>query len=269
MDNETEPNIAHPNGDEVTSGVKSTRAIKLRVTDIEWLQDSACEGESPAAVLSRLREELRVAREQEIVLEAAIKEYGTMISQLNSDLETLRPGSRTAIAAPGQTAIGDFGGEMVKDAMDAIKDVCDDETVCVKTALHLLDKKAEVVGKQLDRDHTKDEKAKDRDHARDEKEKDRKLKMDIETRRAEHQKNLALIKKGIVKDADLEDVTFLGSTEKRKTPGERLAEKKKRAYHAANGEEDGDFVDPDDECFDDGEELGDADPAEQEDHDHA
>jgi len=267
MDNETEPNIAHPNGDEVTSGVKSTRAIKLRVTDIEWLQDSACEGESPAAVLTRLREEF-------ISLSAKCDNYESAVTMLRAENDVLQDGldnlgSRTAIAAPGQTAIGDFGGEVVKDTMDALKDVCDDETVCVKTALHLIDTNADIMSKQLDRDHTKDEKAKDRDHTRDEKEKDRKLKMDLETTRADHQKKLALIKKGIVDEEDLEGVVFLGSMEKRKTPGERLADMKSRAYHAANGEDDSDFVDPDDECFDDGEELGDADPAEQEDHDHA
>jgi len=249
MDRETEQNDTHPNGDEVTDNVKATRAVKMRVTDINWLNDEGVEGESPAATLSRLRDELLTAREQEIVLEAAIEEYGTMISQLNSDLEDLRSGSSTALTSPGQSSLGDFGSDAIKDAMDTIGDVCDDETVCVKTALHLIDKKADVMGKQLDRDHSSEEKEKDRDHARDEKEKDRKLKQDLEKSKADHQTNLALIKRGIVRDEDLENVTFLGSMEKRKTPGERLAEKKKRAYHAADGEED-DFGDP-------GEEVGD------------
>ncbi len=170
--------------------------------------------------------EVLTLRAENDVLQDGLDEFGKL-------------GPRTVLAAPGQTSIGDFGGGAVKDTMDALADVCDDETVCVKTALHLIDKKADIVGRQLDRDHSSGEKLKDRDHVKDEKEKDRKLKMDLETSRAEHQKNLALIKKGIVKEEDLEGVVFLGSMEKRKTPGEVLAEKKRQAYHAANTDEDG------------------------------
>lgn len=263
MDSETEQNDTHPNGDEVTGGAKSTRAVKMRVTDIDWLNDESIGDESPAATLSRLRNELLTSREQEIVLEAAIKEYGTMISQLNSDLEDLRSGSRTtALTSPGQSSFSDFGGDAVKDTMEKIGDICDDETVCVKTALHLIDTQADVMGKQLDRDHSREEKEKDRDHARDEKTKDRELKRDLEVSKADHQKNLALIKRGIVRDEDLENVTFLGSMEKRKTAGERLADMKNRAHHAAAADDD-DFADPGDEHFVEGEEgLDDEHPPE-------
>jgi len=241
---------------------KETKTTRLNVTDIEWLQDEAGEGESPAATLSRLRDELLSSREQGIVLEAAIKEYGTMISQLNSDLETLRSGSLTTALTPaGQSSFSDFGGGAIKDVMDEIKDVCDDETVCVKTALHMLDMKADVVVKQLDRDHSREEKEKDRDHSSGEKAKDRELKRDLETSRAEHQKNLALIRRGIVRDEDLEDVTFLNSMEKRKTAGERLADMKNRAHHAANAEDD-DFDDPGDKGIVEGEEGLDEHPPE-------
>ena len=256
MDNE-------PTQQAVNAVTKETKTTRLNVTDIEWLQDEAGDGESPAATLSRLRDELLTSREQEIVLEAAIKEYGTMISQLNSDLETLRSGHHTTALTPaGQSSFSDFGGGAIKDVMDEIKDVCDDEIVCAKTALHMIDTKADIVSRQLDRDHSREEKAKDRDHVSEEKAKDRQLKQDIETSRIDHQKDLALIKKGIVKESDLEAVVFLGSMEKRKTAGERLAEKKNRAYHAANTEED-DFGDPGD-----GEELGDAGHPEHEDLDH-
>lgn len=214
---------------------KTTKATRLNVTDIEWLQEEAEGSESPAAVLSRLRDELLTAREQEIVLEAAVKEYGTMISQLNSDLKDLRSGSSTALTSPaGQSTFGDFGGGAIKDTMDTIKDVCDDETVCAKTALHMLDTKAAMVSKQLDRDHSTDQKQLDRE----DKEKDRQLKLDLAEKKAQHERDMALIKKGVVKDEDLEGVTFLSSMEKRKTAGERLADRKKRAYHAAAGEED-------------------------------
>jgi len=246
MDTEIEQKDIHPNGDEVTDSVKSTKAIKMRVTDIEWLQEEATDGESPAATLSRLRDELLAARDNEIVLEAAVKEYGTMISQLNSDLETLRSGSSTALTSPAsQSSFSDFGGGAIKETMDAVRDVCDDETVCVKTALHMIDTKAAVMNRQLDRDHTTDQKQLDRE----DKEKDRKLKIDLAEKRAQHEKEMAMIKKGVIKDADLEGVTFLGSMKKRKTAGERLADMKNRAHHAANGEED-DFGDPGDEHLD-------------------
>ena len=221
---------------------KETKTTRLNVTDIEWLQDSAVGGESPAATLTRLHEELVSLRVKRDTNESEIAMMRAENDVLQDGIDKFgKMGSRTAIAAPGQMSIGDFGGEAVKDAMGAIKDVCDDEVACVKTALHLLDKKADVVGKQLDREHSRNEKEKDREHVMAEKEKDRKLKQDLETSRAEHQKNLALIKKGIVRDEDLEGVTFLGSMEKRKTPGERLAEQKTRAYHAANNEDDDDF----------------------------
>ena len=42
---------------------KSTKAVKLRVTDIVWLNEEGDKGESPAATLSRLREELIAFRE--------------------------------------------------------------------------------------------------------------------------------------------------------------------------------------------------------------
>jgi len=219
---------------------------ELNVTDIEWLQNEADVGESPAAALSRLREEIISLRARCVGYEEEVLAVRAVNDVLQDGIDKFgKLGSRTALAAPGQTVIGDFGGDAIKDTMETVKDVCDDETVCGKTALHLIDTQADVMGKQLDRDHASDEKQLDRDHARDEKEKDRKLKQDLETSKIDHQKNLALIKKGIVRDGDLEGVTFLGSMEKRKTPGERLADMKNRAYHAANGEE-GDFCDPDD-----------------------
>jgi len=231
----------------VNAVTKETKTIRLNVTDIEWLQSAASEGESPAATLSRMREEL-------VSIRARCDGYETEVLALRAENDVLQDGldhfdhlgSRTALATPGQTAIGDFGGAAVKDTMDALTDVCDDEAVCVKTALYLLDKNADIVSRQLDRDHSRTEKEKDREHTRDEKEKDRKLKQDLEISKAEHQKNLALIKKGIVRDGDLEGVTFLGSMEKRKTPGEELAERKRRAYLAESGEDD-DFSDPGDE----------------------
>lgn len=225
------------NGDEVTGGVRSTKAVKLRVTDIEWLQGEAGEDESPAAALTRLREELAVLREVCSGSEAEVKLLRAEVKVLQDGIEQFgKVGSRAVV--PSQTGLGDFGGEVVRDAMDAIKDVCDDETVCVKTALHLIDKKSDIIEKQLDRDHSRTEKQLDRDHVLSEKEKDRKFKADLEASKAEHQRKLALIKKGVVDRSDLEDVVFLGSVDRGKTAGERLADRKKQAYNAASGDED-------------------------------
>ncbi len=238
------------------------------------------DGESQRDILNKLiaTHGAHVELHEELVsLRARCDGYEAEVLALRAENDVLQDGidefgklkSRTALVASGQTAIGDFGGEMVKDAMDVIKDVCDDETVCVKTALHLIDKKADVIGRQLDREHSREEKGKDRDHTRDEKEKDRKLKQDLETSRAEHQKNIALIKKGIVRKEDLEGVVFLGSMDRGKTAGERLAERKERAYHAANADDDDDFDDPEGEYPGEEEVDDDADHPEYEDHDHA
>ena len=163
------------------------------------------------------------------------EDINEQLEDLKSQLEDLRSGSSTALTSPaGQSTFGDFGGGAIKETMDAVKDVCDDEVACVKTAVHLVDTKAAMVSKQLDRDHSADQKQLDRE----DKEKDRKLKLDLAEKKAQHEKDMMMIKKGIIKDEDLDGVTFLGSMEKRKTAGERLADRKKRAYHAAAGEED-------------------------------
>ncbi len=209
------------------------------------------DGESQRDLLSRLisaynenvtlHDELLTSRDQEVVLDAAVKEYGVMISQLNSDIETLRSGSPTALTSPGQQTLGEFGGGAIKETIDSIKDFCDDETVCVKTALHLIDKKADMVDKSLDRNHSENQKHLDRE----DKDKDRQLKLDLAAKRAQHELDMAMIKKGIVKEKDLEGTIFLGSTEKRRTAGAMLAERKKAAYHAADGGDDydGELVD--------------------------
>ena len=245
--------------------------VRKNITVSEELYDEFSslkeDGESQPDLLKRMIS----ACEENVTLRAdnarMVSDIKTMVNDaedINEQLEDLRSGPSTAITpTEGQSTFGDFGGGAIKETMDAVKDVCDDETVCIKTAVHLVDTKAAMVSKQLDRDHSTDQKQLDRE----DKEKDRQLKLELAEKKAQHEKDMALIKKGVVKDGDLEGVTFLGSMEKRKTAGERLAEKKKRAYHAAAGEED-DFGDPGDGGFVEGEELGDVDPPEYEGHDH-
>ena len=267
IDNQSESDVT-PEVSGVTTSesdvTKVTKTTRLNVADIEWLQEEAVDGESTAAVLSRLREELCNLRAFATEATEDMQCNLQQLTELQADLEDLRSGSSTAVTTTDQSSFSDFGSGAIKETMDVVKDVCDDETVCVKTAVHLVDTQAAMVSKQLDRDHSADQKQLDRE----DKEKDRQLKLELAEKKAQHERDMMLIKKGVVKDEDLEGVTFLGSMEKRKTAGERLADRKNRAYHAAAGEED-DFGDPGDGDFGEGEELGDVDPPEYEGHDHA
>ncbi|NIA09208.1 MAG: hypothetical protein GWP10_05590, partial [Nitrospiraceae bacterium] len=89
-------------------------------------------------------------------------------------------------------------------------------------------------------DQVSADKAKDRE----EREKDRKLKeaekakdRDLERERMKHQKELVMIKKGIVNKDDLEDVVFLGSIQT-KSAKERLEERKRQAYAESDEDDD-------------------------------
>ena len=254
IDNQSESDVTPEVSDVTTSEsdvTKATKTTRLNVADIEWLQEEAVDGESTAAVLSRLREELCNLRAFATEATEDMQCNLQQLTELQADLETLRTlrsGSSTAVTTTDQSSFSDFGSGAIKETMDVVKDVCDDETVCVKTAVHLVDTQAAMVSKQLDRDHSADQKQLDREDKqldREDKEKDRQLKLELAEKKAQHERDMMLIKKGVVKDEDLEGVTFLGSMEKRKTAGERLADRKNRAYHAAAGEED-DFGDPED-----------------------
>ncbi len=257
------------NQTEDRNGAETSTKVRKNITVPEELymefMSLGRDGESQPTILRSLLRMHKESHEELVSLRVKCDNYETAVTMLSAENDVLQEGienfgklrSQSAFTTPGQTSIGDFGGAAVKETMDAISDVCDDEVACVKTALHLIDKKAEVMEKQLDRDHSRTEKEKDRDHTRDEKDKDCKLKQDLELSRAEHQRKLALIKKGIVDESDLEGVVFLGSMEKRKTPGEQLADRKKRAYHAANNEGDDDFEIDGDESSGDESSYGD------------
>lgn len=53
---ETEQNDTQPEEDELTNSVKSTKTVKIRVADIDWLRENAVDDETPAATLSRILE---------------------------------------------------------------------------------------------------------------------------------------------------------------------------------------------------------------------
>jgi len=211
----------------------ATKTVKIQVSDINWLNDEKICDESTAATLSRIHQEideLRYERNKhfEVVAlkDSQIDDLKDRIMALESEIETLRSGSSTTLTpVDNQTSLGDFGSAALKDTIDAIKDVCDDESVCIKAALKIVDTKSDLINKQLNRDHVSEEKAKDRE----EREKDRRLKAEIERDRMRHQRELALIRKGIVSKDDLEDAVFLGSMHT-KSAKEIIEEKKRRAY---------------------------------------
>ena len=225
----------------------ATKTVKLLVPDINWLNDEKLGGESLAVTLNRLHGELNQLRDERnkyydvmALKDSQLEDLKDQIMALESEIEDLNSGTSTALTSTDQTSLGDFGGATLKDTMDAIKDVCDDETVCIKAALKMVDTKSELINKQLNRDHVSAEKAKDRE----EREKDRRLKeaekakdRELERERRQHQKELVMIRKGILKKEDLEDVVFLGSIQT-KSAKERLEERKRQAYAASASEED-------------------------------
>ena len=209
-----------------------TSVVKLRTSDIEWLMERGNDGESPAAVLSRLRSEhitLQKERGASMGKDIVIEELEHRITGLEADIEKLIDATpTTALTSPSEQSQLDFGGDVLKDTMDAVKDACADEESCVKTALHLIDTKANLVNSQNSRDHD-----------RDERDKDRKLKQDLAGSKAKHEKDLALIKKGIVHEADLEGVVFLGE-HRHKSAKAAIEEQKEQARRESDADKEWD-----------------------------
>lgn len=220
---DTEQDTPVPNVD-----VKKTTAVKrLNVTDIEWLDSEKIDDESPAATLSRLRDELFDLRAERIVTDAKI---ATLMEQLP---ET----KTTEIVRSSNANLTDFDGAALRDTMAAVKDTCEDDVTCVKTALHMLDTKAKMVGDQLDRDHADEQKRLDRDAAAKVHGDEMELKnkdLELKDKRLNHEKEMALIKKGVVPQNLLEGMVFLGEHKPKKTAHQILAERQKRAYQTAN-----------------------------------
>ena len=229
MDNNETPvtTTTGQSGEVVTDKKTATKTIRLNVADIEWLESEGIDEEKPAATLSRLREELRNLREERSVTDAKIV---TLMDQI--------PESQTAMVTRSSNAdLGDFSGAALRDTMDAVQDTCEDDVTCVKTALHILDKKADLVDKQLDRDHVDEQKRLDRDAAAkvhgDELEL-KKMDLDLKEKRLDHEKELLLIKKGVVPEKLLDGMVFLGEHKPKKTAHQILAERQKQAYQTAN-----------------------------------
>ena len=188
----------------VTNGKPDTKVIRVNATDIKRLVDMGYEGEKPALIVHRLLNEVITLRDA------------------NDDL---RSGAETAII-PGQPSFS------LKDAIASLKDVCDDDTVRLKFAAKMLETQAAATNSHLAREHDAEQKRLDRA----EKEKDRDLKKELTVMKSEHDKDMTMIKKGMVREKDLEDIVFLG--QKNTSPADRLKNQKELAARQAAHEED-------------------------------
>jgi len=219
-------------GEVVTDRTTTTKTIRLSVADIEWLEIEGIDEEKPAATFSRLREEHENLRDERKVTDAKI---AALMEQV--------PESQTTdvVTRSSNADLDDFSGAALRNSMDAVKDACDDEVTCMKTALHMLDTKADMMNKQLDRDHTDEQKRLDRDVAakRHDDEMDlKKGELALKEKRLKHEQELAMIKKGMVPEKLLDNLVFIGEKKPTKTAQQILADRKKQAYHAAGGNDD-------------------------------
>jgi hypothetical protein len=242
-DNETPVTTTKGQSEEVVTDKKTaTKTIRLNVADIEWLEGEGIDEEKPAATLSRLREELQNLRAERIVTDAKI---AALLEQL--------PKSPTTEIVSSNANLSDFSGAALRDTMETVKDTCEDDVTCVKTALHMLDTKAKMVGDQLDRDHADEQKRLDRDAAAKVHGDEMELKnkdLELKEKRLKHEKEMILIKKGVVPEGLLDGMVFLGEHKPKKTAHQILAERQKRAYQTANADGDDEWMKGEDDLAD-------------------
>ena len=225
-------------GVDVTGEKPDTKVIRLNVTDIERIMVGGYDDEKPSTAVHRLLDEVDELRQVKSDLAARVLEHDTLrdrLTELEEETDELRSGSGTAVI-PGQQQFS------IKDAVDSLKGVCDDDAVCLKFAAKMLETQAVAANKLRDIEYNAEQKRLDRE----DKEKDRALKKELAESRAEHDKDMTMIKKGMIKESDLEDIVFLGQTRK---PADRINNAKELAARQAASEE---------------EEFGDVDPPEAE-----
>ena len=225
----TEDEAEHENPvTSVTNEKPDTKVIRVNATDIERIMAGGYDGEKPATVLHRLLDELDELRHVKSAHAAIKLEHAALVSniaELEEEIEDLRSGAETAII-PGQPSFS------IKDAIASLKDVCDDDTVRLKFAAKMLETQAAATNSHLAREHDAEQKRLDRA----EKEKDRDLKKELTVMKSEHDKDMTMIKKGMVREKDLEDIVFLG--QKNTSPADRLKNQKELAARQAAHEED-------------------------------
>jgi hypothetical protein len=199
-----------------TPRAESVAKVRKNITVTNELFDDFMElkksGETQGALLQRMIESMHafdVLKSDHATRGTEIERLHEHIAERDEELEDLRSRAGTAIMPGGKTFT-------IKDAMDSLKDVCDDDAVCIKFAAKMVEAQAAAVNRHLDREHNAEQKRLDRE----EKEKDRALKKKLAESRAMHDKDMTMIKKGMVRKEDLENIVFLG--QKSSTPQDRI-----------------------------------------------
>ena len=199
-----------------TPRAESEAKVRKNITVTNELFDDFMElkkgGETQGALLQRVIESMHTfdaLKSDHATLGTEIECLNEHIAKLGEEIEDLRSRAGTAIIPGGKTF-------SIKEAINSLKDVCDDDAVCIKFAAKMVEAQAAAVNRHLDREHNAEQKRLDRG----EKEKDRAFKKELAESRAGHDKDMTMIKKGMIRKEDLEDIVFLG--QKRSTPQDRI-----------------------------------------------
>lgn len=195
---------------------ESEAKVRKNITVTNELFDDFMElkkgGETQGALLQRVIESMHAfdaLKSDHATLGTEIGRLHEHIAKLDEELEDLHSGAGTAIMSGGKTF-------SIKEAINSLKDVCDDDAVCLKFAAKIVEAQAAAADSYLTREHDAEQKRLDRE----EKEKDRKLKKELAESRAGHDRDITMIKKGMVRKKDLENIVFLG--QKNSTPQDRI-----------------------------------------------
>jgi len=193
------------------------------------------EGETQAGLVQRVVDSMRDFDQLKSDYAARVLEHDSLrdrITELEEETDELRSGSSTAVI-PGQQTFS------IKDAVDSLRGICDDDAVCLKFAAKMLETQAVAANKLRDIEYNAEQKRLDRE----DKEKDRALKKELAESKSMHDKDMTMIKKGMIKESDLDDIVFLG--QKNTSPADRINNAKElAARQAANEEEEFGDVDP-------------------------
>ena len=218
MAEQTKESVTPENGtaEVTTPRAESEAKVRKNITVTNELFDDFMElkksGETQGALLRRVIESMHAfdaLKSDHATLGTEIERLHEHIAKLDEEIEDLHSGAGTAIMIGEKTF-------PIKEAINSLKDVCDDDAVCIKFAAKMVEAQAASADSYLTREHDAEQKRLDRE----EKEKDRKLKKELAESRAMHDKDMTMIKKGMVRKEDLEDIVFLG--QKRSTPQDRI-----------------------------------------------
>lgn len=221
MAKQTPDSIPHVKAsDELTSPrAESEAKVRKNITVTNELFDDFMElkkgGETQGALLQRVIESMHAfdaLKSDHATLRTEMERLHEHIAKRDEE-EDLRSGSSTAVI-PGQQSFS------IKDAVDSLRGICDDDAVCLKFAAKMVETQAAAANSHRAREHDAEQQRLDRE----EKEKDRALQKELAESRSMHDKDMTMIKKGMIKKEDLEDIVFLG--QKNTSPADRIKNKK-------------------------------------------